>query len=78
MPESVEMPAPVRATQVRPRSSSIRSTPRTYRAAQRARTLYMITLPLSEARARLPELIDEAVRTHQRVEITRYGGERRS
>ena len=33
----------------------------------------MITIPLSEARARLSELVDEAVRTHQRVEITRNG-----
>ena len=33
----------------------------------------MITLPLSAVRARLSELVDEAVRTHQRVEITRNG-----
>jgi antitoxin YefM len=33
----------------------------------------MATLPLSEARARLSELVDEAVRTHERVEITRNG-----
>ena len=33
----------------------------------------MTTIPLSDARARLSELVDEAVRTHQRVEITRNG-----
>ena len=33
----------------------------------------MTTLPLSDVRARLSELVDEAVRTHQRVEITRNG-----
>src|SRR5215210_2938816 len=73
MPESVDMPAPVRATHVRPRSSSTRSMRRTYRANQRARILYMTTIPLSDARARLSELVDEAVRTHQRVDITRNG-----
>ena len=67
------MPAPVSATHVRPRSNSTRSTPRIYRARQRARILYMTTIPLSEARARLSELVDEAVRTHERVEITRNG-----
>jgi antitoxin YefM len=40
---------------------------------QYARILYMITVPLSDARARLSELVDEAVRTHERVEITRNG-----
>ena len=73
MPESVDMPAPVRATQLRPRSSSTTSTRRTYRAGQCARILYMSTIPLSEARARLSELVDEAVRTHERVDITRNG-----
>ena len=67
------MPAPVSATHVRPRSSSATSTRRTYRADQRARILYMTTIPLSDARARLSELVDEAVRTHERVEITRNG-----
>jgi antitoxin YefM len=33
----------------------------------------MTTIPLSDARARLSELVDEAVRTHERVEITRNG-----
>jgi len=33
----------------------------------------MTTVPLSDARARLSELVDEAVRTHERVEITRNG-----
>src|SRR5215210_2291931 len=73
MPESVDMPAPVRATHVRPRSSSMSSTRRIYRAGQRARILYMTTIPLSDARARLSELVDEAVRTHERVDITRNG-----
>jgi antitoxin YefM len=40
---------------------------------QYARILYMTTVPLSDARARLSELVDEAVRTHERVEITRNG-----
>lgn len=33
----------------------------------------MTTIPLSEARARLSELVDDAVRTHERVDITRNG-----
>jgi prevent-host-death family protein len=33
----------------------------------------MTTIPLSDARARLSELVEEAVRTHERVEITRNG-----
>jgi antitoxin YefM len=33
----------------------------------------MPTIPLSDARARLSELVDEAVRTHERVDITRNG-----
>lgn len=33
----------------------------------------MTTIPLAEARANLSRLIDEAVRTHERVEITRNG-----
>jgi antitoxin YefM len=33
----------------------------------------MTTIPLSDARARLSELVDEAVRTHERVDITRNG-----
>jgi antitoxin YefM len=44
-----------------------------YREDQCARILYMTTIPLSDARARLSELVDEAVRTHERVEITRNG-----
>jgi antitoxin YefM len=39
----------------------------------RARILYMTTVPLAEARAQLSRLVDEAVRTHQRVEVTRQG-----
>jgi antitoxin YefM len=33
----------------------------------------MITVPLADARAHLSKLVDEAVRTHERVEITRNG-----
>lgn len=33
----------------------------------------MATIPLAEARANLSRLIDEAVRTHERTEITRNG-----
>ena len=35
--------------------------------------LYMITVPLAEARAQLSRLIDAAIRTHERVEVTRTG-----
>ena len=37
------------------------------------RILYMPTIPLAEARAQLSRLVDEAARTHERVEITRNG-----
>lgn len=40
---------------------------------RRARILYMTTLPLAEVRANLSKLVDEAVRTHQRVEVTKNG-----
>jgi antitoxin YefM len=33
----------------------------------------MTVLPFTDARNRLSELIDEVVRTHERVEITRHG-----
>jgi antitoxin YefM len=33
----------------------------------------MLTLPLAEVRANLSKLVDEAVRTHQRIEVTRQG-----
>lgn len=33
----------------------------------------MTTLPIAEVRANLSKLVDEAVRTHQRVEVTRQG-----
>ena len=33
--------------------------------------VYMTTIPLAEARANLSRMVDEAVRTHQRIEITR-------
>ena len=35
--------------------------------------MYMTTLPVADARARLSKLIDEAASTHERVEITRNG-----
>lgn len=35
--------------------------------------MYMTTVPLADARANLSRLVDEAVRTHQRVEVTRSG-----
>ena len=38
-----------------------------------ARILFMTTLPLAEVRANLSKLVDEAVRTHQRIEVTRQG-----
>lgn len=39
----------------------------------RARIPYMTTLPLAEVRANLSKLVDEAVRTHLRIEVTRKG-----
>lgn len=39
----------------------------------RARILYMTTISLATARAQLSKLVEEAVSTHQRVEITRNG-----
>lgn len=33
----------------------------------------MTTLPLAEVRAQLSRLVEEAVRTHQRIEVTRNG-----
>jgi len=33
----------------------------------------MLTLPLAEVRAKLSKLVDEAVRTHERIEVTRQG-----
>ena len=35
--------------------------------------LYMTTLPIAEVRASLSKLVDEAERTHQRVEVTKNG-----
>lgn len=43
------------------------------RFRDRARILYMTTLPLAEVRANLSKLVDEAVRTHLRIEVTRQG-----
>ena len=45
----------------------------TARCASHARILYMTMVPLAEARAQLSRFVDEAVRTHGRVEITRNG-----
>jgi prevent-host-death family protein len=33
----------------------------------------MTTVPLAEARAQLSKLVDDAVRTHERIEVTRNG-----
>lgn len=33
----------------------------------------MATLPLAEVRANLSKLVEEAVRTHERIEVTRQG-----
>jgi prevent-host-death family protein len=33
----------------------------------------MTTVPLTEAKSKLSELVDDTVRTHQRVTITRHG-----
>lgn len=35
--------------------------------------MYMTTVPLAEARAQLSRLVHEAVRTHERVEVTKNG-----
>jgi prevent-host-death family protein len=35
--------------------------------------MYMITVPLAEARAQLSKLVDDAMRTHERVEVTKNG-----
>ena len=35
--------------------------------------LYMTTVPLAKARAQLSKLVDDAVATHVRTEITRNG-----
>ena len=42
-----------------------------------ARILYMATLPLAEVRANLSKLIEEAVRTHGRIEVTRQAAPQR-
>lgn len=39
----------------------------------RARILYMTTLSLAEARANLSKLVESAVTTHERFEVTRNG-----
>jgi prevent-host-death family protein len=33
----------------------------------------MTTLPLAEVRANLSKIVDQAVRTHERIEVTRQG-----
>lgn len=40
---------------------------------ERARILYMPTLSLAEARANLSKLVESAVTTHERFEVTRNG-----
>ncbi|KAB7744213.1 type II toxin-antitoxin system prevent-host-death family antitoxin [Nostocoides sp. F2B08] len=35
--------------------------------------MYMITIPLAEARANLSRLVDEAMMTHERIEVTKNG-----
>ena len=35
--------------------------------------MYMNTLPLAEVRAQLSKIVDEAMRTHERVEVTKNG-----
>ena len=54
----------------RPSSAQVMVTNNSY---DRARILYMATLPLAEVRANLSKIVDEAVRTHQRTEVTRQG-----
>ena len=44
-----------------------------YAMAIYARITYMLTLPVADARAQLSKLIEEAVTTHERFEITRNG-----
>ena len=39
----------------------------------RARIMYMTTLPIADVRANLSKLVEEAERTHQRVEVTKNG-----
>ena len=39
----------------------------------RARILYMTTLSLADARANFSKLVDSAVSTHERFEVTRNG-----
>ena len=40
---------------------------------ERARILYMTTLSLADARANLSKLVESAVTTHERFEVTRNG-----
>ena len=35
--------------------------------------MYMITMPVAEARSQFSQIIDSAVTTHQRVEVTKNG-----
>jgi antitoxin YefM len=35
--------------------------------------MYMTTLPLADARAQLSKLVEEAISTHERIEITKNG-----
>ena len=42
-------------------------------AEHRTRILYITKLPIADVRANLSKLVDEAMRTHQRVEVTKNG-----
>lgn len=62
--------APLRS-EARPRSSASASgRPASFACA---RIMYMTTVPLAEARAQLSKLVDDAMRTHERVEVTKNG-----
>src|SRR3712207_4407403 len=70
MPESVDMPAPVSATQVRPRSSSTSSTRRTYRADQRARIHVPDDSPVEPGTSAAARAGGRG-RAHSRIELSR-------
>lgn len=38
-----------------------------------ARIVYMMTIPLAEARANLSRLVEQAATTHERIEVTKNG-----
>lgn len=55
------------------RSRAGSRSPFQYRMSIRAMITYMTTVPVADARSHLSTLIDEAIATHQRFEITRNG-----